>query len=92
MINNYKLHGNKILNIDFKEHFVVGSFNNVLTREIKKKLILDLVYGREMLQVYKNYRDDLHITAVVEMLQEMEDIFADWDREYTFVNKECQRR
>ena len=88
MINNYKLHGDKILNTDFKEHIVVGSFNNVLTREIKKKLILDLVYGREMLQVYKNYRDDLHITAVVEMLQEMEDIFTDWDREYTFVNKE----
>lgn len=79
MIRNYKLMGNDIVNADFKDRLVVGTFNEQLIREEKKKIVLDLVYGREMLEIYKSRRDSFHILDVVDMLKEMEKIFSEWD-------------
>ena len=79
MIRNYKLKGNDIVNADFKEPMIVGSFADGITRETKKKIVFDIMYGREMLGVYKRYRDDFNVVNVVDMLKEMEKIFAEWD-------------
>lgn len=80
MLNNYRLIKNDILNIDFKEPIVVGTFNDVLTDKVKRKLICDMVFGGEMMIIYKRYRDNFHITSVVEMLRKMEITFAEWNQ------------
>lgn len=79
MIRNYKLKGNNIINADFADPgLVIGSFNDKLLETEKKKIINDLVYGREMLEIYKECRDSLHIVDVVNALKKMEFIFTDW--------------
>jgi hypothetical protein len=66
--------------MNFKEPIVVGTFNDVLTNKVKRRLICDMVFGGEMMIIYKQYRDNFHITSVVEMLKEMETIFAEWNQ------------
>jgi hypothetical protein len=79
MIRNYKIKGNDIINADFADPgLVIGSFNDKLLETEKKKIVNDLVYGREMLEIYKECRDGLHIIDVVNALKKMEFIFTDW--------------
>lgn len=81
MIRNYKLKGNDIVNADFKDPLIIGTFNEQLIREEKKKIVLDIMYGREMLEIYKRRRlDSFHILNVVDMLKEMDKIFSEWDK------------
>lgn len=79
MIRNYKLKGNDIVNADFKDPLIIGTFNEQLIREEKKKIVLDIMYGREMLEIYKRRLDSFHILNVVDMLKEMDKIFSEWD-------------
>lgn len=84
MIRNYKLRGNDIVNADFADPgLVIGSFNDQLLEAEKKKIINDLVYGREMLEIYKECRDSLHIVDVVNALKKMEFVFTDWAHKNT---------
>jgi hypothetical protein len=84
MIRNYKLRGNDIVNADFADPgLVIGSFNDQLLEAEKKKIINDLVYGREMLEIYKECRDSLHIIDVVNALKKMEFVFTDWAHKNT---------
>jgi len=84
MIRNYKLKGNNIINADFADPgLVIGSFNDKLLETEKKKIGNDLVYGREMLEIYKEWRDGLHIIDVVNALKKMEFVFTDWKHKNT---------
>jgi hypothetical protein len=86
MIRNYNLRGNDIVNADFSDpDIVIGSFNDQLLEAEKKKIINDLVYGREMLEIYEECRDSLHIVDVVNALKKMEFAFSDWK----YKNKEA---
>ena len=81
MINNFKLHENEILNMDFKDPVVIASFNDKLCDDIKKRLVADLRYGREMLQLYKSCRNDMDVYNAADMLKKMERIFTGWQFE-----------
>lgn len=82
MIRNYKLRGNDIVNADFAGPcIVIGTFHDKLLESEKKKIINDLIFGREMLEIYEECRDSLHIVDVVNALKKMEFIFADWKSE-----------
>jgi hypothetical protein len=80
MIRNYKLKGNNIVNTDFADPgLIIGSFNDQLIEEEKKKIVNDLIFGREMLEIYKECRDNLHIVKVVDTLKKMEFVFRNWE-------------
>jgi hypothetical protein len=84
MVRNYKLRGNDIVNADFADaDIVIGSFRDGLLEAEKKKIINDLVYGREMLEIYEECRDSLHIVDVVNALKKMEFVFTDWKHKNT---------
>ena len=76
-----KLFGNDILCDEFIPSLKIGEFNNECTPEAKKLLMLDMKFGREFVETYENVRDNLHIMNVANMIDKMERLFREYDKE-----------
>ena len=77
---NFKLKGNYLLNADIVyPETIYATFSKELTPVAAKELVLNLNYGHDLLMVYKQFRDNLHITNVVEMLKRMDALLREYD-------------
>jgi hypothetical protein len=63
-------------------------FNDDLNPAEMKKIIANLNYGNDMLLIFKQYRDNLHIMNVIEMITRMEEVFRKYDYEMFEIRKE----
>lgn len=74
---NTKLKGNLLLNADIiTPETSYATFNDGLTRQTKKEIVLAINYGQEMLNIYEANRNNLHVVNVVDMLKKMEEVFS----------------
>jgi len=75
-----KRKGNKLLDANIiSPDAVYATFNDDLCSKTKDEIVLFINYGSEMLSIYKQHRDSLHIVNVVEMLKKMEEVFHEFD-------------
>ena len=78
---NFKLKDRTLLNADIiSPDMPYAEFDPDLARNVPKNIVNSLNNGNEMLMIYKQFRDDLHIVNVVEMLKQMEEIYRAYDR------------
>ena len=85
---NFKLVGNKMINGDIvSPEIPYAVFDDGLNRADMKKIIANLNYGNDMLLVYQQYRENLHIANVVEMLKQLEKVFCKFDYEMYEIRK-----
>ena len=85
----FKLKGNDILNTHFiSPDIPYATFSDEITHATKKEIVLTLNYGGEMLDLYRRYRDDMHIKNVVDLLEQMEVLF----REYSYAVYSAKRK
>ena len=74
--------GDKLLNADvISPEFIYATFNEGLTEQAKVEIFLTLRCGAQMLDLYKNSREDMNISNVANMLKDMETIFHYFDYE-----------
>jgi hypothetical protein len=74
--------GDKLLNADIiSPEFVYATLNNGLTEQAKVEIFLTLRCGAQMLDLYKATRDNMHISNVAHMLEDMETIFQYYEYE-----------
>jgi hypothetical protein len=79
---NYKLKGRTLLHGDVTQpETVIAEFSDKLTRTSAKELVAAMNYGHDLLMLYKQHRDNLHVVNVVTMLQAMESVYKQWDAE-----------
>ena len=72
---NFKLKGRTLLNGDIiSPEIPYAVFDEGLSKPMVKYLVSALNYGHDMLMVYQQYRDNMHIRNVVEMLERLEEI------------------
>ena len=78
----HELHGSKLIHGDIKDPKIeIAEFTNVLKRCDQKSLVVTLNNGDDMLRLYQKYRDNLHINSVVELLEQMEEVYQKWNYE-----------
>jgi hypothetical protein len=58
---------------------VIAKFNPGLTLATVKEMVAALNHGHEMLMLYKQHRDNMHIANVAVMLERMETICMQWN-------------
>ena len=58
----------------------VAKFCGNLVKPSADMLVLEHNAGTEVLALYEQYRDNLHVTQVVEMLTKMESVFHEYDK------------
>ena len=58
----------------------IAVFSNI-TKIAQKEVVSTLNNGDDMLKLYKQYRNNLHINSVVELLEKMEEIYQKWEYE-----------
>jgi len=76
---NHRLVGNKIIHGDIiSPDLVIATFSNQFCKEYQKQLVNSLNHGHEILMLYKQYRDNLHITNVLELLEKIEKEYLQW--------------
>ena len=79
---NFKLVGTKLINGDIiSPEIPYAEFSCVVSHSTMLNIVANLNYGHELLMIYKEYRDNMHIASVVSMLEKMEGIFAEYDYE-----------
>jgi hypothetical protein len=77
---NYKLKGNIMLNGDIiSPEIPIAEFSDELISSQKHRIVITLNHGHEMLMLYKQLRENMHIVFVTEMLTKMEDVFSKYD-------------
>lgn len=78
---NVKLKDKKILDVNVKTFdLIIGEFNKDLVIEKQKEIIETINCGYRFIQLYKFCRDNLHISNVVIMIEEMEKIYSQYDK------------
>ena len=76
----FKLKGRTLLNADIKSPEIsYDEFSAAIEPKVIKTMVETLNSGHEMLMLYKQYRDNLHISNMVEMVQKMEAVFKKYD-------------
>ena len=87
----HKWHQGKLLHGDFKgndERFVMAEFSSELNKADQKTIVATLNHGDDMLKLYKQYRDNLHISNVQEMIEHMEGIYRMWSYQMIKIGRE----
>lgn len=81
-MNTYKFKNNKMLNADIiSPELTVAEFSDQLVKGEAAKIVNNLNCGQEMLQLFGNMRDDMHILNVTQMLEKMEHVWAKWSEQ-----------
>ena len=71
--------GNHLLNADIiHPETSYATFNEGLAEQTKDELTLALQHGDKMLHLYESFRDNLHISNVTSMIEEMEKLYHEW--------------
>lgn len=71
---NYKVKNRKLLNADIiSPEIVYAEFSNELVDGEAERMVNSMNFGHEMLSIYDDFRDNMHVVNVVEMLKRMED-------------------
>ena len=79
---NFKIKNRKLLNADtISPEIVYAEFSDQLAPGEAERMANSLNRGHEMLMIYDEMRDSLHIVNVVDMLKRMEDVYNDWVNE-----------
>ena len=77
---NVKRKGNLLLNADIiLPETVYATFNEGLVDSVKDDIADRIRFGGEMLDIYAQFRSNLHITNVVAMLNKMETVYTDYN-------------
>lgn len=79
---NFKIKNRKMLNADIiSPEIVYASFSDELVDGVAEGMVNSMNCGHEMLTIYSDFRDDLHITNVADMLKKMEAVYQKWSEE-----------
>jgi hypothetical protein len=77
---NFKIKNRKLLNGDIiSPEIVYAEFSDQIIDGQAENIVNALNHGHDMLMIYKEMRDNLHISNVVEMLSRLESAYAKWD-------------
>ena len=77
----HKLIDSKLIHGDIADpQTEIAVFSNI-TKIAQKEVVSTLNNGDDMLKLYKQYRNNLHINSVVELLEKMEEIYQKWEYE-----------
>jgi hypothetical protein len=86
---NFKLKDRILLNGDIvSPEIPYAVFDEGLSKDVMKRILLILNYGNQLLLLYKEYRNSFHIVNIVKMLEKMESIFQKYDQETYAIQKE----
>ena len=86
---NHKLKGYSLIHGDIiSPEVAIAEFNNGISKSSIKEMVAAMNHGHEMLMVYKQHRDNMHIGNVVSMLEHMEKIYRQWDNEVFVIRRE----
>jgi predicted regulator of amino acid metabolism with ACT domain len=86
---NHRLKGRTLLHGDFDSpDIAIAEFSKVIDRKYVKEMVTALNHGDEMLRIYQQHRDNLHITNIVPMLERMESVFHRWERDLYAARRE----
>ena len=81
-MNTYRYKANKMLNADIiSPELVVAEFSDQLVKGEAAKIVNNLNFGQEMLQLFGEHSDDLHIANVMQMLEKMDKVWAKWSEQ-----------
>lgn len=75
--------GNKIFDANFKtdNHQVLEFTENNWTNRAKNNFIINHNFGEEFLNIYEKHRKSFHISNVMKMLEEMEEVWGKYSYE-----------
>ena len=77
---NFKLKGNSLMNTNVvSPKIVYAEFSDEIEPKTIKTIVETLNSGHEMLRIYEQYRDFMHINNILEMIQAMESVFKKYD-------------
>ena len=76
---NFKLKGRTLLNADtISPDIPYAEFSDGISIDTINRIVNNMNCGHIMLMLYKQHRDNLHITNVVTMLEKMEEVYHMW--------------
>jgi len=79
---DHRLKGRKIIYGDIIDpEITIAEFSEKLTLTECEKLVASLNYGHEMLLAFKHYRNDLNINSVGNLMDDLEKILTQWERD-----------
>lgn len=70
-------------NIKEPEMEIAGNY----TEEAKRRLVANHNFGLEMILAYEQYRDNVNLSNVLEMLEKLEEVYAKHSREIFMIKK-----
>lgn len=78
-MRNVKIKGNKLLNADMiSPDMVYATFDDGLCKQVMEDIANELYYGSRMLDLYEQYRSNMHISNISEMFDLMESLFYNY--------------
>lgn len=73
---NIRIKGLTVINDDIiNKDYPILTLESDLTKITKQTIIIALTKGDEIYNIYKNNRDNLHISNVIQMLNQMEKVY-----------------
>lgn len=85
---NFKIKDRKLLNADIiSPEIVYAEFSDALVDGVAEGMVNSMNCGHEMLTIYSDFRDDLHITNVADMLKKMESVYQKWVSETHMIRR-----
>ena len=68
----------------------VAELDAGLTKKAKMDFVNEHNAGLEMLQAYQQHRDSMHILNVVDLLEQLEEIYGRYDQERFIIKRRAQ--
>ena len=85
---NFKLKGRTLLNGDFKSpDMPYAVFDDGVGKQVVKEIVCNLNKGSELLSIYKQYRDNMHIKNITDMLSKMEEVYRQFNQEIDSIKR-----
>lgn len=76
---NHKLKNRTLLHGDIVNDVSIAEFSDALAEQSMHRMVNAMNYGDEMLRLYQSHRDNKHITNILQMLEEMEKVYRNWN-------------
>lgn len=77
-----------IISGDFESpEYKIAEFTDQFTEKAKRQLILNHNYGAQMIEIYEQHRENMHISNVSDMIQKMEKVHEQLSRERLYLNR-----
>lgn len=79
---NHKLKGRSLIHGEINSpEITLAEFSKELTKDAIQRMVSSMNYGHKILMIYKQHRDNMHITNVVDMLKKIEEEFRKFEDE-----------